>query len=92
MIAYTIVLLTDLEDVHSANAVTVQHGTVRITFPGELVRDFVRTTNHAYHDFPYQNCLEYGLVLFPPAMRPIFEYLYETLKEVFVWNKPMTFE
>jgi len=86
------ILLTDMEDVHEACRIEVRYGTTTHNICGSVVRDFVKCTNHAYHDYPYKNCLEVGLGLIPPEMRPIFEYLYETLREVFVWNEPSTFE
>ena len=93
MIVYAIVLLTDLADIRKAKRIYVRYGTTRHSIDADVVRDFVKCTNHAYHDFPYGNCLEYGLLLVPPVMRPVFEYLYETLREVFVWNEPEnTFE
>ena len=87
MIAYALVLLTDLEGIKTASRIEVRHGTVVHSICGEIVRAFVQATNHAYHDFPYDNCLAYGLKLVPPTMRPIFEYLYETLREVFIWSE-----
>lgn len=88
MIAYAIVLLTDLEDIFEADRIEVCYGTNTCKIDGEMVRTFVKATNHAYHDFPYSDCLSYGLTLVPPEMRPIFEYLYETLKETIIWNEP----
>lgn len=87
MIAYAMILLTDLGDIHEACRIEVQYGTRTVSICGETVRAFVKCTNHAYHDHPFGNCLGYGLELIPPEMRPIFEYLYETLKEVFVWDE-----
>ena len=92
MIEYAIVLLTAIEDIHSAERICVQHGTKEINICGTMVREFVKATNHAYHDFPYSDCLTYGLELIPPEMRPIFEYLFETLRETLIWNEPTTFE
>lgn len=86
MIAYAVILLTPIENIHEAQRVLVRYGTTRYSICGEVVRAFVMSTNHAYHDFPYTDCLAHGLTLVPPEMRPIFEYLYETLKEVFVWQ------
>lgn len=87
MIAYAIVLLTDLEDIKEACRINVQFGTAGLSLDGDTVRAFVQCTNHAYHDHPYDNCLAYGLTLLPPELRSIFEYLFETLREVFVWNE-----
>jgi len=87
MIAYAVVLLTPIENIHEAQRVLVCYGTTNHSICGDVVRAFVMSTNHAYHDYPFDNCLGYGLELIPPEMRPIFEYLYETLKEVFVWNE-----
>lgn len=92
MVAYAIVLLTDMEDVHEACRIEVRYGTITHSICGETVRAFVRATNHTYHDYPNRNCLACGLEFVPPEMRPIFEYLYETLKETIVWTDPSTFE
>jgi len=87
MIEYAIVLLTDVEDVRKAGMIDVQYGTATLSLCGELVRSFIRSTNHAYHDYPYSNCLAYGLEHIPPELRPILAHLYDTLKEVIVWNE-----
>ena len=87
MIEYAIVLLTDLEDIREACRIDVQFGTARLSLDGDIVRAFVKCTNHAYYDYPFDNCLGYGLELVPPELRPIFEYLFETLKETIVWNE-----
>ena len=87
MIEYAMILLTDLEDIHEASRIEVRYGTITHNICGEMVRAFVKSTNHAYHDYPFDNCLGYGLELVPPEMRPIFEYLYETLKETIVWDE-----
>ena len=81
------VLLTNMEDIHEASRIEVRYGTTTLNICGETVRAFVRATNHTYHDYPLDNCLGYGLSLVPPEMRPIFEYLYETLKETIAWDK-----
>lgn len=87
MIAYAVMLLTDLEDVEEADTIDVVYGTRKLGLSGVVVRSFVRSTNHAYHDFPYDDCLSYGLSLVPPPLRPIFKYLYETLKETILWDE-----
>lgn len=87
MIAYAMVLLTDLEDIREVRHIVVQYGTAKLSLDGEAVRQFVKCTNHAYHDYPYQDCLAYGLALLAPEFRPVFKHLYETLREVFVWNE-----
>lgn len=87
MIAYAVVLLTDLEDTKKACTIDVQYGLARLDLCGELVRSFIRATNHAYHDYPFHDCLTLGLETVPPELRPILAYLYETLREVFVWHE-----
>ena len=87
MIAYAITLVTTMETITTASMVEVAIGTDQLVIRGSMVRDFVRCTNHAYHDYPYYDCLTMGLELVPPELRSIFRYLYETLKEVFVWNE-----
>lgn len=92
MIAYAVVLLTDIGDALEAPRIEVQYGTKRLDLCGEVVRAFVRSTNHAYHDFPYSDCLDCGLTLVPPELREIFRHLYNTLKETIVWDEQSTFE
>jgi len=87
VIEYAIVLLTNIEDVKKVNRVKVRFGTEVYSINGEIARAFVESTNHAYHDYPHHNCLEHGLEFVPPELRPIFEYLYETLREVCPWNE-----
>ena len=88
MIAYAIVLLTAAADIQRVERIEVQVGTKSCSLDGDTVRAFINCTNHAYHDFPSHDCLAYGLELIPPELREIFAYLYETLKEVFIWNEP----
>lgn len=92
MLEYAIVLLTDLENVPNAERIEVRYGTTVHNICGETVRSFVKCTNHAYHDYPFDDCLAHGLSLIPPEFRPIFEYLYETLKETIIWTDPNTVE
>ena len=87
MIAYSIVLLTEMDDIEEAPRIQVRCGTGMLSVDGAMVREFVKCTNHAYHDYPYYDCLTVGLALIPSELRSIFEYLYETLREVFVWNE-----
>ena len=87
MIEYAIILLTDVADIHKAKRIEVRYEDTEHSIDGEVVRAFVRSTNHAYHDHPHADCLSCGLELIPPAMRSIFEYLYETLREVWIWNE-----
>lgn len=92
MIAYAIVLLTDIEDIHKAESIDIMYGTAELSLHGEAVRRFVECTNHAYHDFPYYDCLTAGLEFVPPKLRFIFAHLYETLKETIVWDEQTAFE
>ncbi len=87
MIAYAIVLLTDIADIRTAERIKIQIGTRVGCMDADTVRAFVKCTNHAYHDYPYQDCLTMGLEMIPPELRPIFEYLYIKLKETIVWNE-----
>lgn len=91
MIAYTIMLLTEIADIKEAPHIAIQCGTEELHICGDIVRAFVRCTNHAYHDYPFDDCLGYGLELIPPELRSVFAYLYETLKETIVWNEESQF-
>lgn len=84
MIAYAIVLLTDLDDVNTITYITVQLGTDTFSLHGEVVRSFVRCTNEAYAIYPKAECLEVGLKLIPPEFRPLFEHLYKRLGGIIV--------
>lgn len=86
MIAYKVVLLTDIENVLEACTIDIMYGTSKLSLCGEMVRTFVRATNHAYHDYPFDDCLELGLTLVPPELRYILRYLYETLKGEIEWT------
>ena len=88
MIAYAMVLLTAHDDVLKADTIDVQYGTKDYKVCGDMVRAFIRATNHSYYEYPYEDCLAYGLELVPPVLRPIITYLYETLKETIVWDGP----
>ena len=79
MIAYTMMLLTDLEDVNKADFIRVQCGTGVVQICGEAVRGFVVAANKAFKCFPGEDCLGQGLELIQPELRPVFEYLYEEL-------------
>ena len=81
MIAYAMMLITDRADVHKADTIDVRYGTKDYQMCGEMVRAFIRATSHSYYNYPHEDCLEFGLQLVPPMVRPIIEYLYETLKE-----------
>lgn len=82
MIAYTIVLLTELSKVDAIEIFEVQVGTMVIGLHGDMVRSFVHCMNKACASYPEADCLEYGLEWIPPEYRDVFTYLYETCKEL----------
>lgn len=92
MIACEIVLLTNVEDIEKVKYIKVQCGAGELILPGEVIRSFVKCANHAYHDYPHRDCLTVGLEFVPPELRPIYEYLYETLKETIIWDEQTALE
>jgi len=82
MIAFEMVLLTELEDVNTTPAITVQVGTERIFICAEAVRHFVRATNKGYTLFPHEDVLTAGLEFIRPELQEVMSFLYEELKEV----------
>lgn len=84
MVAYAIVLLTDLDDVNTVAFMEVQTGTDMLVMRGEVVRSFVQCTNKAYETFPEAACLEEGLKLIPPTLQPVFAHLYEKLGGIII--------
>jgi len=82
MIALANMLITPIEDI--AGAITIEvmwNGRVGLLF-GPIVTNFVTTVNDACMLFPGIDCLAGALEQMPSEMRPVFEFLYEELKEV----------
>lgn len=85
MIAYAIVLLTDVEKVQGAGLINVQCGIGVLSVDGDAIRSFIRCANKAYKCYPGADCLEIGLEhVHPPELRCIFAHLYERLKGVII--------
>lgn len=81
MIAYAIVILTNLEDLKVTSTIEVRYGTEILNLDGEVVRAFVRCANNGYETFPWLDVLAEGLELISPFARPIYRHLYEEMKD-----------
>jgi len=75
-------LLTPIEDLYTTSALRVRCGTDVIVVHGQSVRDFVDTVDKAYLTFPEIDCLRKVSEFVPEEIRDVFEFLYETIKEL----------
>lgn len=79
MIAYNIVLITDLEEAKTAEILQIQHGEFFLEIRGSIIRAFIQAVQMAYETWPENDCLELGLMDIPDYARPIFRYCYEIM-------------
>lgn len=89
MIAYAIVILTDLAEVNTADSIEMKWGLDEFSFGGNIVRGFIKSTKKILACPISTNSEEEVLELImkgivPPPFREIFEMLYYELKEVIV--------
>jgi len=82
MVTLANALLTDTKDINEAMVIEMIWDGRKMRLFGPAVMGFVEATNMTYTTFPGIDCLAVGLEMLPSEMRPVYEYLYEELKEV----------